>query len=125
MYHVNDISTLVYYPTKKYRVTNMNESMVIGTFTVKAKGTRYPDDDEENVEDGYMETYVIDIVIHDRDEGEELDHQSIRRAIRDTFTEITCQHEYDCCGCRSWHCYEVYHIKDGLWYLTVGSSRNY
>ena len=122
MYHVNDKGTLIYYTSKKYRVTDMNPSHRIGTFMVEAKGTRYPDDDDENIEDRYSERYVIDINIED---GEEGDHQFIRQAIRDTFTENHCQHEYDCCGCRSWYCRETYHIKDGLWYVIVSSSRNY
>ena len=49
----------------------------------------------------------------------------ILQAIRDEFTYSHCQHDYDCCGCRSYHTHEVIPLSKGYYLITQTSSRNY
>jgi hypothetical protein len=49
----------------------------------------------------------------------------IKGAIIDVYTSHGCDHEYDCCGCRSFSCDEVKHEGGPIWSAVVSSSRNY
>ncbi len=57
--------------------------------------------------------------------GENPSLQQIKRALRDTYTQSGCHHEYDCCGCRSYHVDNVRRRRDGTFCVTVDSSRNF
>jgi hypothetical protein len=48
----------------------------------------------------------------------------IRLALHDTYTHWGCDHEYDCCGCVSYHA-NVDHIAGPMYRVTITSSRNY
>jgi hypothetical protein len=50
--------------------------------------------------------------------------ESIEQALADSFTQMDCHHDYDCCGCRS-YCGEATHIGSKIWHVTVSSSRNF
>lgn len=51
--------------------------------------------------------------------------EEIKQAIRSTFTQWGCAHEYDCCGCRSHAARKAKKVKDGIWSVEVFSSRNF
>ncbi len=56
--------------------------------------------------------------------------EDISRALKDSFTQVGCHHEYDCCGCRSFYAgtpkYLSSYGEGGQeWKVTVNSYRNY
>ena len=51
--------------------------------------------------------------------------REIRQALHDTYTQWGCAHEWDCCGCRSYHASEEKVVTGDLWRVVVSSSRNY
>jgi hypothetical protein len=61
--------------------------------------------------------------------NEEATLEDISIALKDTFTQVGCHHEYDCCGCRSYYAGKPdysFADEDGLHYeLTISSYRNY
>lgn len=63
-------------------------------------------------------------------EDPEIDQQKwataeLKQAIRDTYTQAGCSHEYDCCGCRSYYASEPELVTGDLWKVIVSSSRNF
>jgi hypothetical protein len=53
--------------------------------------------------------------------------EEISQALQDTFTQVGCHHEYDCCGCRSYYAKKPTRISDdsSVWNIEVNSWRNY
>ena len=51
--------------------------------------------------------------------------EDIDKALRDSFTQVGCAHEHDCCGCTSTYVQDVTQMPDGNWQITQRSSRNY
>lgn len=55
--------------------------------------------------------------------------ERIERAIRDTYSSHGCAHEYDCCGCWSYHVTKVDKIDEGgfdhVYRVEISASRNY
>ena len=51
--------------------------------------------------------------------------QQIKRGLHDTYTQSGCHHEYDCCGCRSYHAGDIQRVTGDLWRVVMSSSRNY
>ncbi len=55
--------------------------------------------------------------------------EEVRRALQDSFTQVGCHHEYDCCGCRSFYAHtpELLTVGEDCeeWKVTVHSYRNY
>lgn len=49
----------------------------------------------------------------------------IVRALKNTFTFSHCQHDYDCCGCRSYYAQKVLPLSKGYYLINQTSSRNY
>jgi len=117
---VGETGTLHIYTSRKYRVADMNPSVNVGDYKVIAYGLEYPDDDE-NIEDRYSETFVLETNLNGPFDPDEDFHQ----VLRDTFWINSCQHEYDCCGCRSRYVSDTRHIKDNIWYVEAHSARNY
>lgn len=90
----------------------------IGSYKVLAKTTVDSDDPEDYCE-GQTTTMLVCV---QTDEPQPL-HRVIR-ALDETFTQHDCHHEYDCCGCRSYHGRAVY-LGAGHYKVEVGSSRNF
>lgn len=49
----------------------------------------------------------------------------IKQALQASNTSAGCAHEYDCCGCRSYHASDAKRVTGDLWSFTVSSSRNF
>lgn len=58
------------------------------------------------------------------EEGIDPGGDEVGAALRDSHTRAGCHHEYDCCGCRSYHARPT-HLKDGFWMVEIQSSRNF
>lgn len=52
-------------------------------------------------------------------------NEAIEKAIHDTFTQWGCDHEWDCCGCRSYRVHEVQYIGKNYWRVDIYSAQNY
>lgn len=92
----------------------------IGSLEVLGSKTRSDEPGEGDPCDPQITT-VHAVITCDMPETDE----NIERAIRDTYTQHDCHHEYDCCGCRSYHVDTVERRTGDLWRFTVSSSRNY
>ena len=110
------------FTSRKYRVTELNPWDYVGAYKVLASG-RHWSEDEEDACDRFTDVMVIEANI--TGPFTEDDEPSIEQIIKDTFNHNACEHDYDCCGCRSYYAWPVKHIKDNLWYVEVHSSRNY
>ena len=66
-------------------------------------------------------------VIHSIHVQSEASVEEISKALQETFTMTGCTHEYDCCGCRSYHAKKPIRVSDDstVWTLEVNSWRNY
>lgn len=55
--------------------------------------------------------------------------EEVGQALKDSFTQVGCHHEYDCCGCRSFYAEKPELITQGEdceeWKIKVNSYRNY
>lgn len=72
-----------------------------------------PGNPDYSVEDGAYEKWV---------------EKQIEQALHDVYSSHGCDHEYDCCGCRSYSAGDIECIargKKNLYRIVVGSSRNY
>jgi hypothetical protein len=103
----------------------MDEWRKIGTLEAVAGGALT---DEPTPEDGYDDgsrgTTFAHIVKVKRDNKRVTD-KDVRQALRDTFTYSYCTHEHDCCGCRSYHAYDVHKQSYvDAWVVIQTSSRN-
>lgn len=113
--------------SNKYVGTYQHEDewKTVGEYTIlSTKKWKLIDEEDFDPTEPTKTIYTL-LVIPDDDASIE----DISRALRDTFTQVGCHHEYDCCGCRSWYADKPdysYADEDGLHYeLTVNSYRNY
>ena len=51
--------------------------------------------------------------------------RDIKNALYDEFSAWGCDHEYDCCGCRSYSTNSVRKLMNGTYLVVVHSSRNF
>jgi hypothetical protein len=106
--------------TRQYVGTyqHLDRWLDIGSYKVLASTT--VEDDED---DGYCEPQTTTMLVCvETDEPQPSNR--ILRALDETFTQHDCHHEYDCCGCRSFHARSE-HLGAGHYKVTVGSSRNF
>jgi hypothetical protein len=87
----------------------------VGSMTVEASSFVV---NEEEEEEPMVQTLFLR-VWSPREEKE------IREALYDHFTVWGCDHEHDCCGCRSYRCSSARRIGGSYWKVIVTSSRNY
>lgn len=126
-------------PESVFPIYNRSTHSLEQRLTFKYVGT-YQHEDEWNVI-GEAEAHLLPIVHLDETDpcdpttrsgfalvrladGQTADVETMRDAIRATFTSSGCHHEHDCCGCRSHHA-RVKHVKGRIFRLTITSARNY
>lgn len=78
------------------------------------------DDEEPDMTEPMVQVGLVHMT---RVQGE-FSPEEVLQAIRDTFTKNDCDHEYDCCGCRSFVA-RAEHIAGPVFKVTIGSSRNF
>lgn len=89
----------------------------IGSYTIEARSKLEIVDDEDYCEPSFQKIFL-------RVESEFSDDE-VKKALRSEFTHSSCQHDWDCCGCRSYYANEVKELSDGYWVVHQSSSRNY
>lgn len=113
--------------TRRYRSawSSMDEWRKIGTLEAVARGALTDKTSPEDwYDDGSRGPTFAHIVKVKRDNKRVTD-KDVRQALRDTFTYSHCTHEYDCCGCRSYHAYDVHKQSYGdAWVVIQTSSHN-
>lgn len=100
----------------------------VATYEVRAQGTLTPPsgDDDADPCDPWTEVLHLRVL---PEPGQT--PATIADAICDQFTKAGCGHDYDCCGCRSYYCFEVFEQvtcpEPGYlnFIALVRSSRNY
>lgn len=102
-----------------------DEWETIGEYTVLSSQKWAPVDEEDfDPTEPVKIVYTLLVV-----PNEDATIDDINTALKDTFTQVGCHHEYDCCGCRSYYAGKPdysYADEGGLHYeLTVSSYRNY
>lgn len=91
----------------------------LGTMEVLQDNTIVTDD--EDICEPWQRMILLKI-----NEDVKVDDDTIKRALRDTFTKAGCSHEHDCCGCRSYYGHPKLIDKDEReWLVIQTSSRNY
>ena len=120
--------TLAKRMTHRYRAawSGMDDWRTIGTYDPVAGGAlkRAPRDDDEYDDDGDGRTDVH--IVSVTRATKRVTDKDVRQALRDEFTYSHCTHEYDCCGCRSFHAYDVHKLAFGdKWVVVVNSSCNF
>jgi hypothetical protein len=74
-------------------------------------------------EDDYCHSSFSKILICDDPTAEP---ELVVQAITDTYTgRDDCWHDYDCCGCRTFHVSNARHVRDNLYAYDFSVSRNY
>lgn len=76
-------------------------------------------DDPEDMCESQLTTYFIKVVTTEYTE------EQIKQALKDSFTQVGCHHDWDCCGCRSYRVTKAELLSQGIWVVQVASSRNY
>lgn len=66
--------------------------------------------------------YIYQVMVYPSDD---VTVEEVRQALQDSFTQIGCHHEYDCCGCRSFYAKKPAQLLNGEWQVEVNSYRNY
>ena len=114
--------------THKYVGTyqDMDEWKTIGEYEVLSSQKWKPMEEEDfDPTEPIMNYYEVAVIPH----GLEYKAEEIHQALKDSFTQVGCHHEYDCCGCRSFYASKpefLYQKEDGLHYrIVVNSYRNY
>lgn len=76
----------------------------------------------EDEEPDYLESNKV---IYNVSVESEAPAEEVMKALKDDFTLVGCHHEYDCCGCRSYHAKKPIQISDSHWLVEVNSWRNF
>lgn len=66
---------------------------------------------------------IVRLVEVNLDQPEPL--QNVYRALDATYTNFSCTHEHDCCGCRWYRVQTTTHIESNRYLVTLTSGRNY
>jgi hypothetical protein len=90
----------------------------VGTFRIIARGEVI-----DGAEDDYCEP-TSQVLIAEVDAKDGIASREIKTALENSHTRAGCHHEWDCCGCRSYHA-TAEHIGGVTWRITVTSSRNF
>lgn len=117
--------------THKYVGTYQHEDewKTLGEYEVLSSQKWRPvEEDKEgeyDITDPIKHYYEVAVIPY----GATYDAEEVRQALKDSFTQVGCHHEYDCCGCRSFYASNpefLYQAEDGIHYrITVNSYRNY
>lgn len=75
--------------------------------------------DEEDMCEPTKQVLFLDVATHDPQRPSD-----VASALHDVFTSHGCSHDYDCCGCRSYHG-RAEHLAGATYRVVVTSSRNY
>lgn len=96
----------------------------IGTFKVIAATTVDCNDElEEGEEPDFCEPQRTTMLVC-ADTSEPRPLTDVCQALEQEFSGSGCTHEYDCCGCRSYHAHAMY-LGKNRYEVVVSSSRNY
>ena len=98
---------------------HLDASREIGTYTKLAWREAYAEDPEDQCE---PMAHVARVRVK-AERGVTL--AEIKRALEDEFTQVGCDHDHDCCGCRSYRVHHVRKLMDGTFVVSYGSSRNF
>ena len=112
------MSSLSIRETRHYNTgyRHLDKWLTIGTFNVLASTTV---DDDDDLCEGRTTTMLVCVEVEPA-----YDEKQVERALSEEFSGSSCQHEYDCCGCRSFHA-TAEHLSKGHYKVVVSSSRNY
>lgn len=94
----------------------------VGTFEV-ANTERWKLDQEDEFDPTEPLKHIYYVQVYHTDDATV--EEEVAQALRDSFTQVGCHHEYDCCGCRSFHAKKPVRLPDGEWQVEVNSYRNY
>lgn len=106
--------------THRYRSgwAGLDDWKSVGQFEIEARGKA--EEDEEDMCEGRSQPLFVRV-----EKARKVTDDTIRRALQSQFSYSHCQHEYDCCGCRSYHAFDVRKLGKGYWLVVQTSSRNY
>lgn len=111
--------------TNKYAggYDHLDDWQEIGQFeTLGTADITVYDEEHDDITDVKHTAYIVAV------KAPEASDDDISRALTHCFTSEPCRHEFDCCGCRSFHASSVTRLNEpesNMWCVTVGSSRNY
>lgn len=119
------MDTLELRMTHKYVGSYQHEDMwkAVGTFEVThTEKWRLVQEEEGDPTNPLKHIYQVMV-----SPSEEATVEEVRQALQDSFTQVGCHHEYDCCGCRSFYATRPVQLSDDnfLWQVEVNSWRNY
>lgn len=114
--------------TRRYRDawSTLDEWRTLGTYEPVAGGelADAPAPEDEYPADNGGPTFAHIVKVSRA--NKRVTDKDVRQALRDTFTYSYCTHEYDCCGCRSYHAYDVHKQSYGdAWVVIQTSSHNF
>ena len=112
------MGTLSIRVTNKYvgRYRHLDQWQEIGTYEILKSHTVCTD--EEDICEPQLTTHEV-LVTSSSPEAD------VRKALDSEFTLAGCAHDWDCCGCRSFHTRKTERVTGDLWCVEVSSSRNY
>lgn len=108
--------------THKYQSgwSHLDKWTTVGTFDVLNRYKPVRDEDASDASDAGSTVLMLNV-----QPEPDIDTETVRQAIRDTFGGSTCTHEYDCCGCVSNYVADLARIDDTRWFVQIRHLRNY
>lgn len=102
---------------------NLDEWETLGSAEITSRIVRPADEDDYC--EPYKHVWYLKVQLDEPQDTPEYEN-SVKQALRDSFTHAGCAHDYDCCGCRSTYVRRVIHLGDSDRFIVIGaSSRNY
>ena len=91
----------------------------IGKFSVLSSGEL---SDHNGAGEGTTTVTIVEVSRNDR-----IKDADVERALHHVFSQSSCQHEHDCCGCLSYYAQSVHQMNDDddYWVIVVKSYPNY
>jgi len=103
---------------------HLNSHKYIGDYAMLASGKHDVVSDDDDDQD-FCEPIGYNHLVRVKKVDDSVTDDEIKQAFYQEFSVSGCDHDYDCCGCRSFHAGPVEKVGETDWAITVHSSRNF